>query len=201
MTRQWIRSVAAGAVALSLSAAVAGAQTFSYKTTGEFFSTVIGNCNGTPVCGSAASNLTFTGVESGNIASGSFITLGSFAWTGAMDQTAVGTDVMFTLFVEQMSPTAGTGDFSGYITGSIKLGPTNSSSIIWTPNSQSLTISPVNYKLDFTQGYDGVVIPTFGSTVTGMAVVTPEPGTILLLGTGIAGLGLFGLRRRQQNNV
>lgn len=199
MTRKWIRSVAAGAVALSLSAAVAGAQTFSYQTSGVFNSALLAGCNGSNVCGFGGGSLTFTGVNSPILDSGSFITLGRFDWTGSMNQTP--TDVTFTLLLAQTSPTVGDGNFAGTITGTIKLGGSNFSSIIWAPTAQALTIAPVNYKIDFTSGHDGVVIPTFGSTVTGIAVVTPEPGTILLLGSGIAGLGLFGLRRRRQNGV
>jgi len=37
------------------------------------------------------------------------------------------------------------------------------------------------------------------STLSGTAVVTPEPGTLVLLGAGLAGLGLYGRKRMRKN--
>ena len=45
--------------------------------------------------------------------------------------------------------------------------------------------------------YDGVQIDNIVYSSTGASVV-PEPGTVLLLGTGLAGLGVFARRRRRQ---
>ena len=56
-------------------------------------------------------------------------------------------------------------------------------------------------KVDFCAGscnqHDQVVLDNL--TVNGTSTVTPEPATLLLLGTGLAGIGGIVRRRRQQN--
>lgn len=209
---KFVSRVIAVAVAAVAVAAPASAQTFNYSTRGQFTSAgpAIATCNtGIAIvvsCGGAdasALNLTFTGVgpSAFGYVSGSQISFGTFTPTGTGTATLPPPTVNFTLFVDQVSPTAGTAQFVGSISGSFTQGggASSFSSLVWTPNEVA-TIGPVTYDLIFDQGSNGVRIGAeFNTSVQAIATVqstVPEPSTYALMAAGLAGLGLVARRRR-----
>jgi len=215
------RSFAIAVTAVGVSAAAAGAQAFNFSTTG-YFTSAAATCNqpapgmltvvcADPTVGSTLT-LSFTGrdyttTEPGGFSNGSQVTLGNFTVAGNGSAMPTGSSVMFTLVINQSMPTVGTGSTAGFITGTISrpVGGSAFSDLIWRP-TEVVNIGGTTYDLVFRDlaGQNGIILSASGNTTIeaiGTTSVVPEPSTVILLGSGIAGLGLFGLRNRRRNSA
>jgi hypothetical protein len=203
----------AGAVLIgALLAGTAGAQGINYTTQG-FFSgpatslpTVTCTTTASLVasCTNAALSLVFTGTSGINLANNTITSLGTFALSGTGDITVPPGNIFFTLLVHQTTPTTGSGNFNGELTGQVSTLDGNFSSLVWKPNGTQ-TIGSVGYQLVFDNigpGAGGIGLPINhmrGVDALVTVTSTPEPGTIALTATGMA--GLFGVIRRRRKNT
>jgi hypothetical protein len=200
------RAIAVGSAVVALGSLPATAQTVTFSTTGAFTG---GGC--TPsTCTFDGFTMSFVPVGSNTFMSGSLVDLGSFVTQcvsctpGALQSFPAG--VVFTLTISQTSPSGGTGNFLGTVSGTVAFNP-SFSNLIWVPSPSTLTLgSPGltgayqivvdntgNFNIEAplsTQNPNATVVKAFVTT-------TPEPSTVALMATGFLGL-IPMLRRRRR---
>src|SRR5205085_10237905 len=124
---------------------------------------------------------------------------------GSAASASVPPGVIFTLTVNQSSPSSQSGDFgsTGAVSGTIAFSPA-SGALIWTPTTTSLTLGVVTYQLVIdNSGNIGIVLPTPAdgqnpnqTSLKANLTVTPEPSTVALMAAGM--LALIPIIRRRK---
>ena len=177
-------------ILVAAQAALAGPITFN--TTGVFNNIPAGSgCtgNGTNqlICNDGR-QITFVGTTNGSFNS----PIGTFQYTNIAASTAVGpiipAGITFTLTINQLVPTPGTGTFVG--TFLVEANGVASFNVLRF-DRHTLRIGEVPYYM--------VDIHVPGANLFGGVDPIPEPGTMLLLGTGLAGV-VGAVRKRRKTD-
>lgn len=201
----------AGAIAagtLAVSAGTAGAQTVQYTTCYYFISG--GSCTPgsttaeTFVSGVNSATLTFVGQALTTVTAPTFIDFGTVAVTATTGGgfTFNGTQQVFLSILQTLPTPGGTATVAGTYSGSIIDGTSSTAIINWNSPSRFATIGSATYEVErLSAGQTSINAASTGpQTVRGFVSVTatPEPGTIALFATGLAGLIPVVIRRQRK---
>ncbi len=203
-------AVVGALLAGALSASPVGAQNVSYTTSGTFSGPAAGSCTAGPAPTCIVNG--FTVMYKPTVAvdllanRGGTIPLGSFFIDGSGPRTTtVDGQLFFTLAISQSQPTVGSGSTRGSITGTIQSAGGNFSTLVFSPTNQVIVIDGSTYTLIYDQGVNGIKLAYNGADASNTTLLkgtltstttTPEPASVVLLATGLA--GVFGATRRKQ---
>jgi hypothetical protein len=179
----------AAATALAIAPA-AMATTVEYSTVGTF-----SNNSNTITDGTLTATFTditdFTTVANPT----SNVSAGTLSYTDSSNNPTTVSDASFNLEIIQILPGSGSGTLDGTITGSFS-GDSSTGSLSFA--STTLDLDGIIYTLEPTN-----TISQAGQDTTLQLVVTatPEPSSLLLLGTGLLGLAFVAFRKAKSSGL